>query len=91
MKRRRKSLLSKAESADKKLSKMNPEHKNLAAQTDILNKLNEDIKIIGTEIMVEETNLADFKRTETRSWMALKFGGLLECCEKGIVGIASFP
>jgi hypothetical protein len=90
MRRRRKSLLSKADSADKKLSKMSPEHKNLSMQTDILNKLKEDIKAIDKEITAEETNLADFKRTTTRTWMALKFGGLLECCQKGVVGITFF-
>jgi hypothetical protein len=67
-------MLSKADSADKKLSKMNPEHKNLSMQTDILNKLKEDIKLIDKDITAEETNLTNFRRTTTRTWMALKFG-----------------
>ena len=86
MKRRRKSLLAKADSADKKLSKMSSEHKNLAMQTDLLAKLNDDIKVIERDIIIEETSLADFKRTAARTSMAHKFGGMLEFCEKGIVG-----
>ncbi|KAF8808326.1 hypothetical protein BYT27DRAFT_6552073 [Phlegmacium glaucopus] len=33
-------------------------------------------------IMSEEPALGDFKRTATRMWMGLKFGDLLERCEK---------
>lgn len=29
--------------------------------------------------------LSDFKRTTTKNWMILKFGGLLECAEKATV------
>jgi len=89
LKRRRKSVAAKAESAEKKLSKMGPEHKNLFAQTDILNKLHEDIRSMDSEIMNEEAALGDFKRSTTQTLMSLKFGGLLECCEKGTVGPAS--
>ena len=85
LKRRRQSLYAKADAADKKLSKMNPEHKNLAAQTDILGRLKEDIQAIDAEILAEEASLGDFKRTAARAWMSLKFGGLLECCEHGSV------
>jgi hypothetical protein len=87
MKRRRKSLASKADAAEKKLSKMSPEHKNMAMQTDTLNRLRDEIRQIDSEIMTEEAALGDFKRDTTRSWMGLKFGGLLECCEKGSVSV----
>jgi peptidoglycan hydrolase CwlO-like protein len=86
MKRRKKSLLTKADSADKKLSKMSSEHKQLAMQTALLAKLNSDIKLIEEEIVVEETSMADFKRSTARSLLAHKFGGMLEFCEKGTVG-----
>lgn len=85
LRRRRKSLASDAESAERKLSKMNPDHKNLQAQTDLLNKLREDIRVMDTEIMAEEASLGDFKRSSAKTWMGLKFGGLVECCEKGAV------
>ncbi|KAK7036446.1 hypothetical protein VNI00_011643 [Paramarasmius palmivorus] len=85
LKRRRKALLSKADTAEKKLSKMSPEHKNLAQQMDTLNRLREEIRMMDSEIMTEEAALGDFKRSKTRALMGLKFGGLLECCEKGTV------
>ncbi|KAG6835375.1 hypothetical protein H0H93_002039, partial [Arthromyces matolae] len=83
LKRRRKSLGSKAETAEKKLSKMGPEHKNLTAQTDSLNALRAEIRVMDSDIMTEEAALGDFKRTTTKAWMGLKFGALLECSEKG--------
>ncbi|KAI0646361.1 hypothetical protein C8Q79DRAFT_909544 [Trametes meyenii] len=85
MKRRRKSVFSDAEAAERKLSKMNPENKNLQQQTDLLNRLREEIRAMDTDIMTEEAGLGDFKRVSARNWMGLKFGGLLECCEKGVV------
>jgi len=85
LRRRRRSLISKADSAEKKLQKMGPEHKNLVQQTDILYRLKADIGTLDIEIMSQEAAIGDFKRTATRSWMGLKFGGLLECCEKGVV------
>ncbi|KAI9063576.1 hypothetical protein FKP32DRAFT_680513 [Trametes sanguinea] len=85
LKRRRRSLFSEAESAERKLSKMSPEHKNLQQQTDLLNRLRDEIRTMDTDIMAEEARLGDFKRTSARHWMGLKFGGLLECCEKGAI------
>jgi hypothetical protein len=35
--------------------------------------------------MTEEAKLGDLKRTATKSWMTLKFGGLQEFCRKGLV------
>ncbi|KAF9472910.1 hypothetical protein BDN70DRAFT_886445 [Pholiota conissans] len=89
LKRRRRTVVRKAEDADKKLSKMSPEHKNLAMQTDILNRLRDEIRSMDSEIMTEEAALGDFKRSSTRMWMGLKFGGLLEMCEKGTI-VAEF-
>ncbi|KAJ6551142.1 hypothetical protein B0H19DRAFT_1072907 [Mycena capillaripes] len=85
LKRRRKATLARADSAEKKLNKMGPEHKNLAQQTDILNQLQMQIRQMDGEIMNEEAALGDFKRTSARALMGLKFGGLMECCEKGCV------
>ncbi|CDO70616.1 hypothetical protein BN946_scf184748.g13 [Trametes cinnabarina] len=85
LKRRRRSLFSDAESAERKLSKMSPEHKNLQQQTDLLNKLRDEIRVMDTDIMTEEARLGDFKRSSARHLMGLKFGGLLECCEKGAI------
>ncbi|KAI6027139.1 hypothetical protein EDC04DRAFT_3092100 [Pisolithus marmoratus] len=87
LRRRRKRVGSSAESAEKKLNKMGPEHKNLAAQTDTLNRLREEMRAMDGEIFREEAALGDYKRKCTKNWMVLKFGGLVECCEKGnIVG-----
>lgn len=85
MKRRRRTVLKKADDADKKLNKMSPEHKNLPMQADILNRLREEIRTLDKDIMIEEAALGDFKRTATRMCMGLKFGGLMECCQKGRV------
>ncbi|KAJ6482545.1 hypothetical protein C8R45DRAFT_790442, partial [Mycena sanguinolenta] len=64
---------------------MGPEHKNLAQQTDTLNQLQAQIRQMDSEIMTEEAALGDFKRTSARALMGVKFGGLMECCEKGCV------
>lgn len=89
MNRRRKSLMSKAESADKKLNKMSPENKNLRQQTDLLMGLREQIRTLDIEIMNEEASLGDWKRFKAREWMGVLFGALLECSEKGAV-VATF-
>jgi Eisosome component PIL1 len=83
--RRRKTLLSKADTAEKKLNKMNPDHKNLRQQTDTLLSLREQIRSMDVEIMDEEASLSDWKRVKAQEWMAVLFGGLLECSEKGYV------
>ena len=87
LRRRRKSLAAKADSAEKTLSKMNPDNKNLQAQTDLLNKLREEIRVMDTDIMAEEASLGDFKRMSAKTWMGLKFGGLQECSQKGTVSL----
>ena len=89
LKRRRRSVFSDAESAERKLSKMNPENKNLQQQTELLNRLRDEIRTMDADIMAEEANLGDFKRSSVRSWMSRKFGALHECCEKGSVRVAS--
>lgn len=89
LKRRRKSVASKADTAEKKLSKMNPDNKNVQAQTDILSRLRDEMRSLDTEIMNEEASLGDFKRYSIKQWLGLKFGGLQECCQKGTVRIFS--
>ena len=83
--RRRRSLLRKAEEADKKLSKMAPNNKYFAMQTDIVNRIRDDMKTQNSEIMSEEAAFDKFKRSTTKVWMGIKFGGLVECCQKGAV------
>ncbi|KAG1874913.1 hypothetical protein F4604DRAFT_1762928 [Suillus subluteus] len=85
LRRRRRRVGASADSAEKKLNKMSPEHKNLTAQTDALNRLREEMRAIDGEIVREETELSDFKRKCAKSWMQAKFGGLVECCEKGVI------
>ncbi|KZT19420.1 hypothetical protein NEOLEDRAFT_1142097 [Neolentinus lepideus HHB14362 ss-1] len=83
--RRHKSLQSKCESADKKLSKMNPENKNVQAQMDLINKLREEIKDVEGEILAEEAALGDYKRVEVKEWMGIQFGGIGECGEVAVL------
>ncbi|KAG6371218.1 hypothetical protein JVT61DRAFT_9842 [Boletus reticuloceps] len=37
------------------------------------------------EIVREEAELGDYKRKCTKDWMGFQFGGLVECCEKGVI------
>ncbi|EIW75499.1 hypothetical protein CONPUDRAFT_131737 [Coniophora puteana RWD-64-598 SS2] len=85
LKRRRRRIAANAESAERKLNKMSPEHKNLVQQTEMLNRLREEIRGLDTEILAEEADVGDYKRKCTKNWMTLKFGGLVECCEKGVI------
>ena len=75
----------KADESERKLSKMGPEHKHLQRETETLNRLRDDIRIMDSDIMIEEAAICDFKRTTTRTLMGMKFGGLVECCDKGLV------
>lgn len=85
LRRRRRRVSASAEAAEKKLNKMSPEHKNLGLQTDTLNKLRDEIRAIDGEIIREEAELGDYKRKCAKDWMGFKFGGLVECCEQGVV------
>lgn len=85
LKRRRKALYVKAESAERKLSKMSPENKSLQVQTDLLNRLREEIRVVEGEILEGESRLGDDKRRSVRMWMGVKWTGLGELCEKGLV------
>lgn len=85
LKHRRKGIVSKSDSAERKLSKLDPGHKNTPTQTELLMRLREEIRELDSEIMTEETKLGDLKRTAAKDWMSLKFGGLQECCRKGLV------
>lgn len=89
MHRRRKSLMSKADAADRKVSKMSPEHKNFRQQTDLLASLREQITTLDAEILDEEASIGDWKRVKAREFMGVLFGSLLECSEKGAV-VAKF-
>ena len=90
LKRSRRNARRKAKDLDKKLSKMGPVHKNLALQKESFDRLQEEIRKMDSGIMLEETALGDFKRTATKAWMGLKFGGLVECCQKGTVRKSRF-
>ncbi|KAG8856250.1 hypothetical protein FRB96_006562 [Tulasnella sp. 330] len=88
-KKARKAVGSKAEAAEKKLSKMSSEHKQLAMQTDLLNRLRDEMRQLDSDILVEEARISDYKRQTTKDWMALKFGGLLELAQK-VVHVGNF-
>ncbi|KAL4250810.1 hypothetical protein ABKN59_006023 [Abortiporus biennis] len=84
LKRRRKALGAKAESADRKLSKMGPENKNFQAQSGLLAGMQQDMRDMDIDIMNQEAGLYDFKRQTVKSWMGHKFGGLQELAEKAL-------
>jgi len=87
LRRRRRTVHRKADDAERKLSKMSPEHKNMDTQTELLYRLQDEIRTLDSEIMTEEAQLGDFKRAAARRWLGLKFGGLSECSERGgIIG-----
>ncbi|KAJ7793938.1 hypothetical protein B0H14DRAFT_2392951 [Mycena olivaceomarginata] len=56
---------------------------DLAGERDLLDQLRVQIRRMDGEIRADEAALGDFKRSRTRALMGLKFGGLMECCEKG--------
>ncbi|KIO22334.1 hypothetical protein M407DRAFT_28129 [Tulasnella calospora MUT 4182] len=85
LKRRRKQVGAKAEAAEKKLSKMNPQHKQLRMQQEQLNQLREETRQLDSFLLTEEAQLGDYKRQTTRDWMTLKFGGLSELAEKVMI------
>jgi hypothetical protein len=87
IKHRRKGVASKADSAERKLSKMDPQNKNTPTQSELLTRLRDEMRELDSQIMTEEARLCDLKRTATKSWMTLKFGGLQECCRKGLVRV----
>lgn len=58
----RRSTGSKAEAAERKLSKMGPENKALPAQTELLERLRQEMKSMDSDIAKEETSIGDFKR-----------------------------
>jgi len=84
---RRRSVGSKADSAERKLSKMDPTHKDMPAQTALLERLRDTMRELDSEIMTGEARLGDLKRNTTMAWMTLKYGGLEECCRKGLVRV----
>ncbi|KAI0291960.1 hypothetical protein BC826DRAFT_1020605 [Russula brevipes] len=85
IKTRRRTVGSKADSAERKLNKMDSSHKDAPGQSALLERLRDEIRVYDSEIMSGEANLGDLKRSTTKAWMALKFGGLQECCRKGLI------
>ena len=85
LKNRRKGVASKADAAERKLNRMETGHKDTAAQSTLLEGLRNSMRELDSDIMIGEAKLGDLKRTSAKVWMSLKFGGLQECCRKGIV------
>ena len=84
LKRERRTIHRKVEDLERQLER-SPEHKNISLRTEALNGFLEELREMNLVIKAEEAALGDFKRTSTKMWMGLKFGGLVECCEKGAV------
>ena len=85
LRRRRRDVGTSAEAAKKKLKKMSPEHKDFGVRTIDFNTREVEMAFMDKEIARQEAELGDYKRKCARDWMGFKFGGLVECCEKGIV------
>jgi hypothetical protein len=87
LKRQRRTIHKKVEESQRQLENMDPEHKIFASRTEALHSLRQALREMNSAVKLEEAALGDFKRTSTKIWMGLKFGGLLECCERGAVRI----
>lgn len=82
LKSRKRSLASKIESVERKLSKMGPENKELMKTTSTLKEHRSEMDALNIELATEEAAIGDFKRRTTKEAMGLKCGGLLEFAEK---------
>ncbi|KAG0704015.1 hypothetical protein DFH29DRAFT_849617 [Suillus ampliporus] len=85
LQRRRRRNAASVESIKKKLTRMNQETKAFGAQMDALNIACEHMRDLDAKIAHEESTIGAFKRKCTKNWLSLKFGGLAECCEKGMI------
>ncbi|KAG8911393.1 hypothetical protein FRC01_005734 [Tulasnella sp. 417] len=85
LQRTRKQVGVKTDAAEKKLSKMNPGHKQQLTQRDLINQLREEGRQLDETILAEEAGLGDYKRQTTKDWMTVKFGGLCELAEKVMI------
>ncbi|KAJ1299336.1 hypothetical protein OPQ81_004997 [Rhizoctonia solani] len=85
MKRRKRTVDHKADSADKKLAKMSAEHKSRMAQVELLNELKEEGRRLEIDIVNEEAAIGDFKRRTARAFLGLKFAGMAELAEKATI------
>jgi hypothetical protein len=85
MKMLRRILGIKMDAAEKRVSKLEPVHKNFEQQSEILAGLRKEVEEMDSQISTEEAELGDFKRQAARNWMELKLGGLLDCTRKGTV------
>lgn len=85
LQRRRRRTAASVESIKKKLTRMNQETKAFGAQMDALSTSCEDMRNLDAKIAHERSMIVVFKRKCTKNWLTLKFGGLAECCEKGMI------
>jgi len=85
LQRRRRRTAASVENIKKKLARMNQETKAFGAQMEVLNTSCEDMRNLDAKIAHERSMIVVFKRKCTKNWLTLKFGGLAECCEKGMV------
>lgn len=90
LKRQRRAILKKVGETERQWKSTDPENKNFVSRTETLNSYRKAAREMNSKIKLEEAALADYKRTSTKMWMGLKFGGLVECCEKGAVKIFFF-
>ena len=77
LKSRRRTLASKIEGVERRLSKMGPENKDLAKVTTSLREMRSDMDVLNNEALHEEAALGDYKRRTIVEALGLKSGGLM--------------
>ncbi|KAB5590816.1 Eisosome component PIL1 [Ceratobasidium theobromae] len=82
MRKRRTRVDDKADTVERKLTKMAPDPAGHAAQAQLLRELKEEGQRLGVEIVTEEAAIGDYKRRATKEFMGLKFDGISELAEK---------
>ncbi|KAH8921728.1 hypothetical protein BT69DRAFT_300916 [Atractiella rhizophila] len=85
LKKTKESVAARIEALEKKLSKMNPEHKDAPGLHVKLRETRSELSGLDFAVMNEEARLGDFKRDTTREAMGLKLGALLEMSEKSTI------
>ncbi|GAA6031723.1 hypothetical protein JCM8097_001953 [Rhodosporidiobolus ruineniae] len=85
LKKTRDSLAGRIEAAERKVSKMKEENKDLPNAKQRLRDMQQEMIGLENSVLTEETALGDFKRSATREALSLKLGALLELAEKTVI------
>ena len=84
-KQRHRALGARVHAAQAKANKMGPGNKGYQAQHELFLRLQEDFRRMDSDVMQQEAGLVDFTRSTAKTLMGIKFGGLQELCNRGLV------